>query len=401
MPSRPVTLDDLIVLNDEIASLVRCGVPLELGLVGLGSTLTGRLGRLTSRLASNLQKGATLPEALSTESKAVTAVYRAVVEAGLRSGRLADALASFGGLARSVQDLRQQIAMALFYPTITVLLGYALFVGFVTRIQPVMEEAYESMQLKATAWQAWFHPLRETVGWWGPIVPIIGVVLFVWSRLTRASVFGVSQSSSWLTKLAHLPHQIALFLAGVLDDVDTALASAEQSLFVSILFLSLRIVLWPIRLALMVPISFINLHRASFAHILRVLIEQEVPLPDALELAGDATGNSRLSRAARHLATSVRAGRSLSDALAEPVARRNLPSFLRWMLSVGGRQATLDTSLKQLAEVYRRRAIFQAEWVRIMLPVTAVIVIGGSVTLAYGLTLFVPLTQLLADLGTE
>jgi general secretion pathway protein F len=357
---RPVTLDDLIVLNDEIASLVRCGVPLELGLVGLGSTLTGRLGRLTARLASHLQKGASLPEALSAESKAITAVYRAVVEAGLRSGRLAEALASFGGLARSVHDLRHQISLALFYPTLILLFGYALFVGFILRILPVLEDTYEMMQLQTGRWLSWFQPLRDTVDWWGPAVPVALLLIVIWWRMTSRVALTASAQSWWLS-LAILPWRWFPGVSRILD----------------------------------------NFHRASFAHILRVLIEQQVPLPDALQLAGEATGNSRLSQASRHLADSVRAGRSLSDALAEPVARRNLPSFLRWMLSVGGRQATLDASLNQLTEVYRRRALFQAEWVRIVLPVTALIVVGGSVVLAYALTLFVPLTQMLADLGTE
>lgn len=360
MPSRPVTLDDLIALNDEIASLVRCGVPLELGLVGLGSTLTGRLGRLTSRLASHLQGGASFPNALAAESRSMPAVYRAVVEAGLRSGRLAEALASFGGLARSVHDLRHQISMALFYPTIIVLFAYGLFVGFVTRILPVLEEAYESMQLHVAKWLVWFHPLRDTVDWWGPAVPVALLLIVIWWRMTSRGALTAGAQSWWLT-LAILPWRWFPGIARILE----------------------------------------NFHRASFAHILGVLIEQQVPLPDALQLAGEATGNSRLARASRKLAESVRGGRSLSDALAEPVALRNLPSFLRWMLSVGARQSSLDSSLKQLTEVYRRRALFQAEWIRIVLPVTAVIVVGGSVTLAYALTLFIPLTQMLADLGTE
>jgi general secretion pathway protein F len=360
MAARPVTLDDLIVLNDEIASLVRCGVPLELGLVGLGSTLTGRLGRLTRRLARHLEAGTSLSDALAAESRSMPAVYRAVVEAGLRSGRLAESLSSFGGMAQSVQDLREQIGMALFYPTIVVLLGYALFVGFIVRILPVLEETYESMQLRAAAWLEWFHPLRDTVGWWGPAVPALLVLIVIWWRLTSRGALSAGAQSWWLT-LAIMPWRWFPGIARILE----------------------------------------NFHRASMAHILRVMIEQEVPLPDALALAGEATGNSRLARASRSLAASVRAGRSLSDALAEPVSRQNLPAFLIWMMNAGGQQASLTASLNQLAEVYRRRALFQAEWVRVVLPVTAVIVVGGSVTLAYALTLFLPLTQLLADLGSE
>lgn len=360
MSSRPVTLDDLIALNEEIASLVRCGVPLELGLVGLGTTLTGRLGRVTARLAGHLHGGSSLPDALALESQAIPAVYRAVVEAGLRGGRLSDALASFGGLARSVHELRQQIATALFYPTIIVLFAYGLFVAFIVRILPVLEETYESMQLPVAKWFAWFHPLRNTVAYWGPAVPVALCLIVIWWRMTSRSAL-TAGAQSGLMALAILPWRWFPGIAGILE----------------------------------------NFHRANFTHMLRVMLEQQVPLPNALQLAGDATGNARLSRVARRLAQHVRAGQSLAESLAEPAVQRNLPSFMRWMLAVGERQSSLGSTLNQLTEVYRSRAVFQAEWVRVVLPVAAVIVVGGGVTLVYALTLFVPLTQMLRDLGTE
>ena len=51
--SKPViTLDQLVALNDEIAALVRAGVPLDRGLRSLGEDLPGRLGRFASNSPS-------------------------------------------------------------------------------------------------------------------------------------------------------------------------------------------------------------------------------------------------------------------------------------------------------------------------------------------------------------
>ena len=51
--SKPViTLDQLIALNDEIAALVRAGVPLDRGLRSLGEDLPGRLGRFARQLSA-------------------------------------------------------------------------------------------------------------------------------------------------------------------------------------------------------------------------------------------------------------------------------------------------------------------------------------------------------------
>ena len=48
-----MTLDELVALNDEIAGLVRAGIPLELGLAGCVRTGQGLLARARSALNSS------------------------------------------------------------------------------------------------------------------------------------------------------------------------------------------------------------------------------------------------------------------------------------------------------------------------------------------------------------
>ena len=56
--ARTVTLDEADrALNDEIAALVRVGVPLELGLRQLGGDLPARMGRLAKDLAQRMMRG--------------------------------------------------------------------------------------------------------------------------------------------------------------------------------------------------------------------------------------------------------------------------------------------------------------------------------------------------------
>ena len=59
-----MTLDDLIALNDEIAALVRAGVPLEAGLAELGGDLPGRLGQFATVLAQRTARGESLAQAI-------------------------------------------------------------------------------------------------------------------------------------------------------------------------------------------------------------------------------------------------------------------------------------------------------------------------------------------------
>ena len=111
-----VTIDQLIALNDEIVALTRAGVPLERGLLDLGSDVPGRLGRIATALGERMSRGESLSEALASSGGGVPRVYRAVVEAGLRSGRLPVALEGLSAYARGYAEARRSIGLALWYP---------------------------------------------------------------------------------------------------------------------------------------------------------------------------------------------------------------------------------------------------------------------------------------------
>src|SRR5262245_6985582 len=97
---RPISLDDLIALNDEIAALARAGLPLERGLREVGRDVSGGLSRAMLSLAERMGQGATLPEALAADRDKFPPIYRAVVEAGVRAGRLPAALESLAAFVR-------------------------------------------------------------------------------------------------------------------------------------------------------------------------------------------------------------------------------------------------------------------------------------------------------------
>jgi type IV pilus assembly protein PilC len=141
-----------------------------------------------------------------------------------------------------------------------------------------------------------------------------------------------------------------------------------------------------------------NFHRATFSGLSATLIEHHVPLHDALVLAAEATGDPQLMAGTAHVADDLQSGCSLSQSLHE---RPLFPPFMQWMLSAGERQGALPAALKQVTEVYRRRALAQSEWFKLVLPLVLVLVIGGGATALYALTLFVPLTELLEALVQE
>ena len=142
-----VTLDQLIALSDEMAALVRAGVPLERGLIEAGREIRGRLGEIANDLGTRLSQGERLPEALVQSDRAMPDVYRAVVEAGVRSGRLSQALEGMAAIARNYADARRAVGLAMLYPLIVLALAYALALLFILLIAPRFVTAFETLGL--------------------------------------------------------------------------------------------------------------------------------------------------------------------------------------------------------------------------------------------------------------
>src|SRR5690606_25642724 len=87
--------------------------------------------------------GRRLDEALADPALNVPPVYRAVVAAGLRSGRLPVALESLAESARHVHQLRSTVVLAMIYPLLLVTVAYSLLVLLLTVVLPAFELVYE------------------------------------------------------------------------------------------------------------------------------------------------------------------------------------------------------------------------------------------------------------------
>lgn len=344
-----ITLEELIALNDEIVALVRAGVPLERGLLLAAADLRGRLGALASALGERLKRGETLTQALAAERASVPPVYRAVVEAGLRAGRLPVALEGLARFARTYAELRRVLGLALLYPLLVLMLAYGLFVLFVLVIAPRFEAAFTSLRLPALDLIRWLAALGDSVPVWGPIVPALIVLLgFWWYLAGRAAVLQPGRWSAWVRRVP--------WMRGLL-------AATEA---------------------------------ANFADLLALLLEHQVPFPAGIVLAAEASADAKLLSASRELAASAERGEPLR---ASVHGTPSLPPLLAWLMLSGQSQGDLVSALRHAAATYRRRALDRAELIRLFLPTLLMLAIGATATLLFALTLFLPLINMLKDLA--
>ncbi len=343
----PLTLDQLVALNDELEALVRAGIPLERGLNAASGDYRGRLGEALRDLSKRLEAGERLPDAMARSGPEMPEVYRSILEAGLRSGRLADALGGMARIGGATLEARRTIALACFYPVLVLILAYGLFLFFLTVVFPRFIETAGAFRLEEAPIITILGRLGESVAYWGPLIPLLVLALgFAWVRSGRSR--SLDGSKVFRPLVARLP--------------------------------------WVGRMVA-------NYRAANFTDLLAHLVDHEVPLDEAVRLAGNTSGNGSFRRSATRFAEKLNAGGTTSNG-PSPETLAEFPPLVAWMLTSGYRQGTLPLGLRHLASAYRRKADRQAETFRVFLPGLLIVVIGSVAVLSYALLLFVPLRSL-------
>jgi type II secretory pathway component PulF len=349
-PPGPITLDHLLALNEEIAALVRAGVPLDRGLLEAGHDVRGRLGRISGVLGRRLNRGESLAEALEAERRALPPLYRAVVTAGARAGQLPAALEGMARYIRGLSDARRSIGLALWYPGLVVCLAYGLFIGLVSLVVPRFVAAFDSLGVAPSGSLRWLEWAGDTVGYWWPVGPFaIAVMAAIWMR--SGTTAGL-QGGAW-SGLRLLP-----WMGSLIADYEAA----------------------------------------NFAEMLALLLEHRVPYPSAMVLAAEASGSRRLADGARRAAEALERGEPGGAAM-QAAGPGAFQPMLSWTLATGQLQGSLDSALHHLAELYRRRARYRADRLAVFLPMILTVVVGAGAAVFYGLALFLPLIEMLRGLS--
>lgn len=338
-------LEDLVALNQEMASLVRAGIPLELGLRQHAAAWPSRFAVLADRIALRLSQGDSLVDALRQEGSAISPAYAGVVEAGLASGRLPEALEQLAELGLTVQEVRQRVRVSAAYPLIVCCLAYVLFVGFIEVGVPIWSQTRDALFLPPRVFFQLLTALHDTVRVWGPLIPVALVIGVIAQRL-RAG-----------------------------DDTWRQIGFCQWIPGVSALYRDLL--------------------RAQFSRLLAVMVEHEVPSGRAVSLAAESTGDPSLRESAAVIAEQLERGATWGEAVS---AATGLPRFLQWMMAVGAHHGALSAVMLQTSDAYQRKAERRLAWIRSVLPVVLVAVIAGGVVFLYCLCLMLPLQQFWFDL---
>jgi type II secretory pathway component PulF len=341
-----LTARDAADLSSQVAGLTRAGLPLAQGLQALAEELPrGRLKRSIRDLARTLERGIPLDQAVNSHDNHVPPHLRGLVTAGMRSGEMGDLLDRFSDHLRVGTELKRKLWLSLAYPILTIGIALALFVLICVFVVSQFEGLYGGFGI----------PLPAVT------VALIAVARVVNSNWVSAGIVIAVLCCGLLASRLLLPRPLRRSLAARLPLVGAVWRSTSL---------------------------------AEFCHLLALLLDSRLPLPEALRLTGEGVEDADINSACVTLANQVESGHSLAQSMAEralfPVG---LPRLLRWAET----HKSLPEVLHMAGSMLEARARSQSTFVGIILNFLCVLLIFSMALIVPALV--VPLITLISRLA--
>src|SRR5438874_3945418 len=179
--------NDFLLFNQQLAALLRAGIPILQAIAMLRRRATSaRLRAVLEEVEDAIRGGSALSEAFAAQGSIFPRIYTASILAGERSGALDEVLLRYVTYMRRNVALRRKIRGALAYP-LFLLFASACMVTFLTvYVVPKMSELFSGfgteLPVVTQIVLGISHWLSGNVIWFGPLFIGGTIALFLWSR---------------------------------------------------------------------------------------------------------------------------------------------------------------------------------------------------------------------------
>lgn len=321
---------DLALFSQQLARLLKAGLPLERALEILTTLIGKRAGAAVRRTLEGVRDGAGLAEAMARQEGAFPLAYVSMVRAGEEGGALQGVLARAAEFLARSEAIRQRVISAMIYPALltAVAIGSVAIVLTVVlpQFEPVFRDAGAALPAGTRLLMAASDGLRAC--WWAlPLGPALAAV--AWQRAARRP--------------------------GVAERVDRAL---------------LRL---PVVGDLVTKFEV-----GRFGRTLGTLLANGVPAPRALALCARAVGNRAIAEAVEAVAARFKEGEGLS----EPLARTGrFPPLSTRLIRIGEETGRLEEMLQEVADIYDQEVQRALERLLALLVPGITVAMGGLIAL--------------------
>lgn len=333
-----ISAREIAIFSRQIATMMKAGVPMVQSLEIIASGQKNpRMQTMLTGLKSEIEGGSSLHESMTKYPVQFDLLYRNLVKAGESAGVLDTVLDTVATYKERMETLKGKIKKALFYPATVIAVAIIVSAILLLFVVPQFEAVFKSFGADLPAFtQIVVGASRLMVAWW-------------WA------VFG----------------SIAIAIATFIFMYKRTPALAE----------------WLDRLMLKMPVVGQVLHNsaiARFARTLALTFKAGVPLVEALETVGPATGSIVYEKATRRIRDDVSVGYPLNTAMRQV----NLfPPMVVQMTAIGEEAGALDTMLFKVADFYEQEVDNTVDALTSLLEPFIIVfigvVVGGMVVAMY------------------
>jgi len=340
---RGIKTQEFLVFNQELATLLRAGMPLVQSLDLLKSRVTSpTFRRVLDDIHERVRSGTALSDAFAAQGNLFPRVYTASLLAGERSGNLDAVLRRYVEYTKIIATVKRKTLSALVYPAILITLALVLVAIIVLKVVPAFADFYGSF---------------------GADLPFITKVILRISDIVRSQFFvilaAIVGAVVVLITWVRQPGQKARFDHLILGL--PGLGSVARKFATS-----------------------------QMARTLATLLGGGLPLVNALDISAKSIGNQFMAQQLDVVAARVREGASFASALE---ARGVFPEVAVKMAEVGESTGALQDMLNTVADFYDEEISTNMErFVTLVEPV--LLVVMGIVIAGLLLALYMPLFQL-------
>ena len=339
---KKVTPREVAVFSRQLATMMAAGIPMvqAFEIVASGQDKP-RMKNMLVDVKTAIEGGSSLTEALSKYPVQFDELYRNLVGAGETAGVLDSVLDTVATYKESLETIKGKIKKALFYPVIVLSVAFLVAAVLLIFVLPTFQTVFKAAGSDLPAFTLMLVAASDFLiaYWW--LVLIVGV----------GSIVGLVMLKNRSPAFAHF-----------LD-----------------------------RFMLRIPVIGKILHQsaiARFARTLGVTFRAGVPLVDALDAVGGATGSIVYADATKRVREDVSVGHSLQLAMRQTTL---FPNMVVQMVSIGEESGALDNMLFKIAEFYEQEVNNAVDTLSTLLEPFIMLIIGvvvGSIVVGMYLPIF-------------
>jgi type IV pilus assembly protein PilC len=325
-----ITEKDIALFTRQLSTMMRAGVPLlqSFDIVAKGHA-NPSMQRLLTEVKGDVEKGLSLTQAFSRHPKYFDNLFCNLVHSGEGAGILDTVLDRLATYKEKILAVKSKIKAALFYPTAVIVVAFIVTAAIMIFVVPAFKDLFTSFGADLPAPTLVVMKLSDFfVDWWWAIFGIaIGSVLAMREAVKRSR--------------------------GVQRFMD--------------------------KLMLRLPIFGPLIEKATIARWTRTLstmFTAGVPLVEALESVGGASGNQVFAEATQKIKADVASGISLTVAMQ---SSNRFPNMVLQMAAIGEESGALDTMLSKVADFYEREVDDAVEGISSLIEPLIMVVLGGLI----------------------